>query len=208
MNSLSLHHPFTALSSGPSGCGKSWLIRDLLLYRNDMFEPPPKKVVWFYGIFQSLYHDIPNVTFVEGIPDRFEDYLEGPTLFIFDDLMAQCGKNTRMTDLFTKGSHHLNLSVIFITQNLFHKGKEMREISLNAHYLFLFKNRRDMSQLTHLGRQLYPCDLKFFQQVYQDATSNPYSYLLVDLRPETPEPFRLRTNILPTQHPIIYQKRY
>jgi hypothetical protein len=122
--------------------------------------------------------------------------------------MAQCGQNTRMTDLFTKGSHHLNLSVIFITQNLFHKGKEMREISLNAHYMFLFKNRRDMSQLAHLGRQLYPCDSKFFQQVYQDATRKPYSYLLVDLRSDTPEELRLRTDILPTQHTIVYQKRF
>jgi hypothetical protein len=119
--------------------------------------------------------------------------------------MSECGSDKRLTHLFTRGSHHLNLSVIFITQNFFHKGKEMREITLNAHYILLLKNRRDMSQIMHLGRQLYPKNTKFFQEVYEDATKNPFSYLFIDLRTDTPEELRLRTQILPNQTQYIYQ---
>ncbi|GFS84343.1 uncharacterized protein TNCV_4605581 [Trichonephila clavipes] len=55
------------------------------------------------------------------------------------------------------------------------------------------KNRRDQSQITHLGRQLYPRKVKFFQECYADATSKPYGYLLIDLKPETDESLRVRT---------------
>ncbi|GFU55116.1 uncharacterized protein TNCV_426211 [Trichonephila clavipes] len=59
------------------------------------------------------------------------------------------------------------------------------------------KNRRDQSQITHLGRQLYPRKVKFFQECYADATSKPYGYLLIDLKPETDESLRVRTGMFP-----------
>ncbi|GFU83866.1 uncharacterized protein TNCV_3851881 [Trichonephila clavipes] len=114
-------------------------------------------------------------------------------LIVIDDLMGELGNDPQLTKLFVKFSHHRNLSIIFVVQNIFHKGKEIREISLNAHYLVLFKNRRDQSQITHLGRQLYPRKVKFFQECYADATSKPYGYLLIDLKPETDESLRVRT---------------
>ena len=121
--------------------------------------------------------------------------------------MAECANDKRLTMLFTKGSHHLNLSVIFITQNLFYKGSQIRDVSLNSQYLILFKNRRDLSQIMHLGRQLYPRKTKFFQEVYEDATRRPHSYLLIDLRNETPEDFRLRTQILSGEIQYIYKQK-
>ena len=207
MDALQLHHPFTSIIAGPTGSGKSYFVRDVLKQRKDVIHPAPDHTVWFYGVYQSLYDEIPDVTFVEGIPSNFRDHIRGKTLFIIDDLMAECGSDTKLSHLFTRGSHHWNLSVIFIAQNIFHKGKEMREISLNAHYLFLFKSRRDVNQVVHLGRQLYPSKTKFFQEVYLDATKKPYGYLLVDLKPETNEDLRLRTNILPGQTQIVYQPR-
>lgn len=202
-------HPFTLLIAGPTQSGKSYFLTKLLKFKNRMFNPKIDKVIWFYGIHQSLYETIPNVTFVEGLPENFVDYLSGNTLFIIDDLMAECANDKRLTMLFTKGSHHLNLSVIFITQNLFYKGSQIRDVSLNSQYLIIFKCRRDLSQVMHLGRQLYPRKSKFFQEVYEDATRKPHSYLLIDLRNETPEDFRLRTQILPGEIQFFYkQKKY
>jgi hypothetical protein len=60
---------------------------------------------------------------------------ETRNLFIIDDMMGE--KDRVISKLFTKKSHHGNLSVIYIVQNLFHQSKEHRTISLNASYLCL-----------------------------------------------------------------------
>ncbi|GFW82400.1 uncharacterized protein TNCV_3818801 [Trichonephila clavipes] len=189
MDSLKLVHPFTLILAGPSGSGKSQFVKKLI--ENKMIKPFPKNIIWCYGVYQALYEEMPNISFHEGIPSNLHQYSDA--LIVIDDLMGELGNDPQLTKLFVKFSHHRNLSIIFVVQNIFHKGKEIREISLNAHYLVLFKNRRDQSQITHLGRQLYPRKVKFFQECYADATSKPYGYLLIDLKPETDESLRVRT---------------
>ena len=83
----------------------------------------------------------------------------------------------------------------------------MRTISLNAHYMILFKNPRDGSQITHLSKQMYPSRSKYMMEAYRDATSPPYGYLFIDLKPDTPEDMRLRSNIFPGEHTIVYVPR-
>ena len=100
-------------------------------------------------------------------------------------------RDDTVANLFTKISHHRAVSVIYITQNVFHKGKQSRTISLNAHYMTLFKSPRDAGQIGVLGRQLYPENSKFLVAAFKDATSTSHSYLLLDLRPETQEGFRV-----------------
>ena len=70
-------------------------------------------------------------------------------------------------------------------------------MSLNCHYLVLFKSPRDSSQVNHLAKQMFPGHVKYIQESDQDATSRPYGFLLCDLKPETPTDFRLTTNIFP-----------
>jgi hypothetical protein len=102
-----------------------------------------------------------------------------------------------VANIFTKISHHRNVSVFFLTQNLFHKNKHMRTMSLNAHYLILFKNPRDVTQFATLARQMYSTNWRFALDTFNDATSEAHSYLLVDLKTETENAYRLRTNIFP-----------
>ena len=90
------------------------------------------------------------------------------TLLILDDLMAEADDS--IANVFTKISHHRNVSVIFLTQNLFHKNKHMRTISLNAHYLVLFKNPRDVEQFATLARQMYAKNWQFAVEAFRDAT--------------------------------------
>ena len=80
-------------------------------------------------------------------------------------------------------------------------------MSLNAHYMVLFKNPRDVSQFANLARQMYPKSSQFAVEAYRDATWEPYSYLLVDLRPEQDEELRLRTNIFPGETHYVYVPR-
>ena len=109
---------------------------------------------------------MPNTEFVKGIPTALEQdsYFEvnKRNLFVFDDQMIDAGKDKRIVNLFTRGSHHRNLSVIYIVQNLFHQGKGSRSISLNSHYLVLFKNPRDKLQILTLAKQIYPGQTDFF----------------------------------------------
>ena len=142
-----------------------------------------------------------TIEFVKGIPESLENdsYLDVNirNLIVIDDQMIEAGKDNRIVNLFTKGSHHRNLSVLYIVQNLFHQGKGNRSISLNSHYLVLFKNPRDKLQILTLAKQMYPSETAWFIKEYEEVVRRPYGYLFVDLRPTTPERCRLRANVLP-----------
>ena len=148
-----------------------------------------------YGEYQQLFSQYPRVTFHKGLPNLNDFDGREPTLLVIDDLMNEADGS--VANLFTKGSHHRNISVVFLVQNLFHRNKHIRTISLNAHYMVLFKNPRDASQFASLARQMYPNKSAFAVEAYKDATREPYSYLFVDLRPEQDEDLRLRTKTRP-----------
>ena len=156
-----------------------------------------------------MLRSIPNITFVEGIPSDFDSMIDPSirNLVVLDDMMQELSHDQRITNLFTKGCHHRNLNVIFILQNIFHWGKELRDMSLNCHYLILFKSPWDSSQVNHLAKQMFPGHVKYMQESFTDATSRPYRYLLCDLKPETPTDVRLRTNISPRETQYAYIRK-
>lgn len=191
-------HPFTAIIAGPSSAGKSVFVSKFLQFRRQMCDAEFTKIFWYYSEWQPLYRSDDDIEFREGLPQSSDYGADGrPKLIIIDDLMREASNNT-VVDLFTKGSHHKNLSVFFITQNLFHQGRGQRDISLNANYIVLFKNPRDRAQVQYLARQVYPEDPRFLQEAYQDATSKPHGYILIDMKQSTPENCRFRTCIFPT----------
>ena len=100
-------------------------------------------------------------------------------------------------NLFTRGSHLQNLSIIYINQNLYQQGKSARNIALNTHYTVLFKNPRDITQITNFGRQIGMSQL--LQEAYKDATSEPYNPLIIDLSPHSNEAYKLRSHIFPEE---------
>ena len=105
-----------------------------------------------------------------------------------------------MAELFTVSAHHENTSVIFVTQNLFFQDKFYRTACLNAQYLILFRSPRSINQITHLARQLYVGEkAKKMVNAFVDATEQPYSNFIVDLKPDTPSCVRLRSNVLPDE---------
>lgn len=186
MDMLKLAHPSTCLISGPTGSGKTFFVKKLIDFK--YFNPMPSSIIYCYGTYQPLFNSMKGICFEEGLPSNLGSLRDA--LIIIDDLMTELGGDTRLSKLFTKGSHHQKLSVIFLTQNLFYQGKEMRNINLNSH-----KNPRDKSQIMHLARQMLPGKTKAFQEIFQDATSSPFSYLFVDLKPNSNDSLRMRTGI-------------
>ena len=213
MVDVRLKHPFPLMVSGPTMCGKTSFVRKLLELGEEMIDNPPEKIVWCYGEYQPVFEEmkitLPNIEFVEGIPSDLNQQID-PTqrnLVVLDDLMSNAGNNKDVTNLVTRGCHHRNMSLIYIQQNLFPPGKESRSISLNCHYICMFSNPRDRAQVNHLARQMYPGKTKFLQEAYADACCQPYGYLFLDLKQDTPEQFRVRTNIFPDQRQYAYVKK-
>ena len=144
------------------------------------------RILFYYGEWQETYQNDyrsgggQRIEFREGVPQP-NDYSrdsDKKKLIVLDDLMCESCTSV-VLDLFTKGCHHKNISVIFITQNIFHEGQNHCDLSLNSNYIVLFENPRDRAQ------------------VYIDACTPPYSYLLLDMKQDTLDEYRFRTNIFP-----------
>lgn len=195
-----LRTPFSMLVVGPSGSGKSQFVNKLIQSRNDLFSPTHKDVVWCYGIWQDFYKSLPYKMH-KGAPTT-EILSRGDFILVVDDQMDEAQE--LMSQIFTKISHHNNISCIFLTQNLFPNGRYSRNISLNANYLVLMKNVRDKAQISYLARQVYPGNSKFLIDVFNDATVRPFTYLFMDFKPDTEDAYRILTGILPTEKGYRY----
>jgi hypothetical protein len=128
-------------------------------------------------------------------------------VIVLDDLMERIVKSEDTQNMFTKYCHHYNITVIFLTQNVFARGPCARTISLNTHVLIIFANKRDESQSLHLAKQLYPGETKMFMEAYEDATSQAFGYLVIDCNPVSPREIKLRTHIFPGEQTVCYLKR-
>ena len=102
-------------------------------------------------------------------------------------MMDDVVNSSEMMKVFTEASHHKNVSVIFMSQNIFHPGSRARTISLNTQYMVLFKNPRDRQQIKTLARQMYPDNWINFMERFNRATNKPYGKLIIDLRPNVLE---------------------
>ena len=87
-------------------------------------------------------------------------------------MMSEESNDKRICDLFTKGSHHHNLSAIYLMQNLYYQGKECRTMSFNRQYLVLFNNPRDQQSKSWQDRS----ELTVLS-TYRMATRVPQSLL-------------------------------
>jgi hypothetical protein len=199
---MNFKHPFTAIVAGPSGSGKTVFTTKFIENASKLINPSPQKILWCYGEYQKFFNTMKNVEFHEGLPDLASFDGQQRTLLIIDDLMHET--DDRVSKIFTRVSHHKDLSVLYLTQNLFYGSKQNRTMSLNTHYLILFKNARDATQISHLAAQMYPGKSKFLIEAYHDATSTPFSYLLIDLKPDTEDKLRVRSNIFPEETTYVY----
>ena len=129
------------------------------------------------------------------------------TLLNIDDQMAEAGDSTTLSNLFTKGAHHKNLTVLYPVQNVYNKSKSQTTVSLNTHYNVVFRNERDASQFWSLEYQMHPGDARWLLDAFNDASKEPFGYLVLDHHPTSKREMRVLTNILPSKSLTIYIKR-
>lgn len=183
---------------GPSGCGKTSFIQQMLQSAGQVYDTVPGEVFYFYNVWQDKYESLPNVTYCEGSPSMkwMETELRGKknTTVVMDDLGR--AMNPDVAEMFSVGSHHYDCNLIFVVHNLFDKNPAFRSISLNSTYMVIFKNPRDSSTISNFAKQFDPQNAKRLISIYREATSDPFSYLFIDLHQKTAEDARLRSNIL------------
>jgi len=206
--------------AGPSSSGKSTLLYYLLRHNRKLFQHPPAGVVYCYAVQQPLYEKMerdvrPRIHFHRGVPTEEdvlrwrEEFSGAPFVLVLDDLMQETRNSDDVEKMFTRLSHHANMTVINLTQNLFYRGEINRTASLNSHYVLLLRNMRDKRQVRTLASQIAPGQVPSFMSVYEDAlrmepgeTVIP-PYLLVDVHPFVDKNQQLFARILPRQAPIV-----
>ena len=196
-----LRNDRTMVVAGPSQSGKTTFLKNLLAHRDELFRHPFNRVIWCYGIYQHELHNElrkQGIILHAGIPSVAD--LQPYDMIILDDLLNESDTSKDLTKMFTQTAHHLPCFVIFVSQNLFPKGKDARTRSLNTHYYVIFKNPRDKSQVEVLARQMLPTNWKTLVEVFEDATKLPYGYLFIDFTQECEDKNRYLTNLF--HHPM------
>jgi hypothetical protein len=197
---------------GASCSGKTVMLLEMI--KHNLFEYKVKNVLCCYLVHQPIYDEmvdyVPNFVLHQGLPqkafvDEFLDENEGHTLIIFDDLGHVLGSNPDIASYFSVGTHHRNFTLVIMLQQLYFKGVHSKLIQLNTSYLVLFRQLRDVSQVGILSRQMYPSNWKEFIKIYEDATSEPYGYLIVNTHPQSDPNLRLLTKIFPHERTIAYK---
>ena len=100
---------------------------------SELITPTVHNIVYCYGQWQKDFKKYDNkVNFHEGLipreqifPINSQESSTQHTLLIIDDLLGK-EDTSLVRDIFIKGSHHNNISVIFVTQNLFLPHKDYR----------------------------------------------------------------------------------
>ena len=197
-----LAHPFTCIVSGPTGSGKSVFKLKLIEHALDSNNPPPERIPLCYGKYQEIFDNYSGVEIHDRLPEVSSFDGKKRTILVMDDLMTST--DDRVVDIFTKTSHHRNLSVACLIHNFFYKNKQTRTLSLSSHYIVLFKIARDAIQVSNLARQMYPGKSAFMIEAFINATSAPYGYLYIDLKQETDDKLSLRAGIFPRDVQYVY----
>jgi ABC-type phosphate transport system ATPase subunit len=111
--------------AGPSGCGKSTYVIKFLTNHDKLCYVKFNKIIRCHGEDNAPYN-LKVISFVEGISD-FENPGNKSILAVVDDLMGSA-YSKKESELFTRGSNHRNITLILITQNLFHQGPASRDM--------------------------------------------------------------------------------
>ena len=188
-------HPFCMMICAPSRSGKTYWVAKLLEKRVDVIDREIQSILYCYAHEQPLYDKIkvcvPGIQFQSRLPSTEEIDKMHDALIVIDDLMNEAVNDASLLSAFTEGSHHRNISVVILMQNLFHKGMYSRTMSINTQYLVLFKNPRDQNQIEILARQIFGRESSEFLRHFHKQTEQTFSSVVLDLHPTTPKSHRI-----------------
>lgn len=179
---------------GVSGSGKTTFVLEILKQR--LITDFPKKIFYFYKVkqpFMDTFHkEFTNikVEFIEGLPNDELD--NGECVAVLDDLLLENQK--KASELFIFKSHHLNITVFFLTQNLYPKNDHIRLMTLNAHYMVLFADMRSQRQINSLANQLFASNKSRLTEAYNMAINTRFGFVVLNFLKEVPRELTVLTH--------------
>ena len=207
--------PFRMLIIGPSGSGKTNTLLHLInnlhtidkiyLYAKDLSEPK-------YGFLinkreqagiKNLNDPHAFIEYSDDMNDAYENInnynknRDKKVLIVFDDMIAdiEYNKNFKriIKELFYR-ARKINVSIVFITQCYFRALKDAR---LNSTHYILMKigNKKEVKSIAE--EKSGNLDYKDFFKMYNYCTSEPYSFMTIDARPNATMVFRKNFTELP-----------
>ena len=196
---LAFRLPFAMIVAGPQSSGKTTFVVRLVENLEEMFSPVPKSVMYCYSEYNSAIPMLQKlgVQVYAGVPgEEILSKQKKPLLLIMDDLMLHVEKKY-LDLLVTVKSHHQNIGVIFMAQNLF--DKNLKTARDNSQYIVVMNSPSSLRQIRDIGTSLFPGKTRDFMEIYNEATKHNYGYLLINLHAGVDNDLRLSTNIFPDE---------
>ncbi len=193
---------------GQSGCGKTNLLYNLL--QSNLLGPWTKCHIYAKSLEDPIYEKLEDM--VSNASTAFGDSLDEVISFqsdpecitsvdnldkryrhvvVFDDFVTSPSLQPLIEDYFIRGRKK-NVTCFYLSQGYYPIPKLVRA-QCNVFVLF---GQNDQSEITRLWK-CHPCGIKTaaeFRDIYNEATKEPYSFLLLDPQCHNPE-LRIRKNL-------------
>ncbi len=187
-------HPFRMSIVGPSNSGKTNILIHIIrtcknfdkiyLYAKKLDEPLYKSLIDLWERASAKFNidliehsnDISDIIQVDGINENKQN------LIIFDDMVTE--KNLKnVAELFIRGRKQ-NASIVFISQSYFSIPKNIR---INCDYFVITKTSHKKDLIEIAKDNTTDITHEEFLKIYRDATREPYSVLVIDLKDQNPK---------------------
>ena len=228
---LPFTHPFVMTITGPTQCGKTMWINKLIENIDVMVVPTPDKALFLYTTFQPIYDEIKKnvaeknetsslkeIKFIDcnnGIPTvaDLRKNFGYQTLLILDDLMINAANATNsgiaaenmknLNNFVCRDSHHHDMFVIFVCQDIGYKDGVLKTLRKNMHYHVVFVNHNDYSTFSIITHNKKISD-GTFKRVYDDIKEDKHGYVVFDGKNDSYGNCRIRTGVFPQDNTYVY----
>ena len=112
------------------------------------------------------------------------------------------GNQRNLTNLVCRDSHHHDMSLIFVCQDIGYKNV-LTTLKKNSHYHCSFVNHTNNANMIHLAKAK-GMRVNRFNEIYTDIKDKPNSYLFFDGKKDSYINARCRTGIMPNDDTIVY----
>ena len=180
---------------GQTGAGKTYFMLEVI--RQKLIHPFPKKIYYMYNIEQDFMYkwnetEEQKINFIQGLKVEQMNTSE-PSLLVIDDLLLSTNKD--VVEMFILGSHHKQISLFYLSQNLFPDCSLFRTMSNNAHYFVIFNNKRNSTQIHRLAHQVFiGKDVLRIKNAYKRIQQQHWGFMVLTFVPELPEELTVVTD--------------